>query len=573
MTKKQQLYDSQFEDLADIALSGNYSDLINKPTLGTAAAANVEDFASATQGALADTAVQPNQIQNNANRIAIFDGDGDLQTNNNLLVNEYSGFSFFKNEGGKADNPDPLYRSLNAYTFGIESMITDVYNETTTLLRLDLQHDLNNSAFDYTGGGGELNNLAIYFRHAGNGFVNRVQGINSFLEFGDSNQGIAGSADSVFGINNNLIFRNNFSTSNFSSILNNNAEVWDFCSINSLNLGTFNLNLKSNGSITQYFTGISLSVDANDNSTLPDSSLISSNMYIKPGVNTGDTLGLNVALSNLGTMNRFTGVNVNLQGSGAFTNMAVGAKINMGTYDASLSRRSTFQGEGGIFANINQITTASNMALDQGNLVVNQFQVKPGEPITGTSFLSNNFSTLILAEDDIDAGVGLGIVGVGFVGQVYATENSTISLINFSLGGCSITDNPGQAGIVDKANIYNAMGVIPFGNVNPITMTFNEVRGFTMPNLSMGTDIWGVDIEHPLAENHFAKSIVIGLNNNKVSDSNIGLEIADKKVMKLTPMTIADRDSITATEGMIVSISDGAIHELQYYTDAAWVTL
>lgn len=48
----------QPSDLSDVATSGDYDDLINKPTLGTAAAASSSDFATAAQGALADSAVQ-----------------------------------------------------------------------------------------------------------------------------------------------------------------------------------------------------------------------------------------------------------------------------------------------------------------------------------------------------------------------------------------------------------------------------------------------------------------------------------------------------------------------------------
>lgn len=45
--------------LADVAYSGEYSDLLGKPTLGTAAAENVGAFATAAQGTKADTALQP----------------------------------------------------------------------------------------------------------------------------------------------------------------------------------------------------------------------------------------------------------------------------------------------------------------------------------------------------------------------------------------------------------------------------------------------------------------------------------------------------------------------------------
>lgn len=54
-------------DLATVATSGDYDDLLNKPTLGTAAAADTTDFATATQGGKADTALQPTNVIDNLN--------------------------------------------------------------------------------------------------------------------------------------------------------------------------------------------------------------------------------------------------------------------------------------------------------------------------------------------------------------------------------------------------------------------------------------------------------------------------------------------------------------------------
>ena len=49
-------------DLATVATSGSYNDLLNTPTLGTAAATDATDYATAAQGGLADTAVQPGDL-------------------------------------------------------------------------------------------------------------------------------------------------------------------------------------------------------------------------------------------------------------------------------------------------------------------------------------------------------------------------------------------------------------------------------------------------------------------------------------------------------------------------------
>lgn len=48
----------QLSDLAAVAISGSYNDLLDKPNLGTAASANITDFATAAQGTKADTALQ-----------------------------------------------------------------------------------------------------------------------------------------------------------------------------------------------------------------------------------------------------------------------------------------------------------------------------------------------------------------------------------------------------------------------------------------------------------------------------------------------------------------------------------
>ena len=48
--------------LAAVATSGAYTDLSGLPTLGTASAEDVGAFATAAQGALADSAVQPAEI-------------------------------------------------------------------------------------------------------------------------------------------------------------------------------------------------------------------------------------------------------------------------------------------------------------------------------------------------------------------------------------------------------------------------------------------------------------------------------------------------------------------------------
>jgi len=64
---------SAISSLATVASTGDYTDLLNLPTLGTAAAEDIGFFATAAQGALADTATQPGDnistLLNDANYI------------------------------------------------------------------------------------------------------------------------------------------------------------------------------------------------------------------------------------------------------------------------------------------------------------------------------------------------------------------------------------------------------------------------------------------------------------------------------------------------------------------------
>ena len=57
-------------ELASIAFSGSYADLADKPNFGSAAGANVGDFATAAQGAKADSAVQPAALDTKVDKVA-----------------------------------------------------------------------------------------------------------------------------------------------------------------------------------------------------------------------------------------------------------------------------------------------------------------------------------------------------------------------------------------------------------------------------------------------------------------------------------------------------------------------
>jgi hypothetical protein len=76
----------QPNDLGAVATSNDYDDLDNKPTLGTAAAEDVEAFATATQGGKADTAWQPTTVLPSPS-LGDWDGATAYQVNDRVFHN------------------------------------------------------------------------------------------------------------------------------------------------------------------------------------------------------------------------------------------------------------------------------------------------------------------------------------------------------------------------------------------------------------------------------------------------------------------------------------------------------
>lgn len=110
--------------LATVATTGAYSDLTGKPTLGTAAAASTADFATAAQGDLADTAIQPDTAASLSS----------LNISGNLNVNG-------------------SFTTTNTETLQVQDPIIYVASGATSINTLDqgLVGHFNNGTYQHTG--------------------------------------------------------------------------------------------------------------------------------------------------------------------------------------------------------------------------------------------------------------------------------------------------------------------------------------------------------------------------------------------------------------------------------------
>ena len=116
--------------LATVAATGAYSDLTGKPTLGTAAATASTDYATAAQGTLADSAVQPNDsptfsgltttsdVLFGNNDKAIFGAANDLEVDADSLSSRIAAT-------GLLEIVSPSSVSLGGAVAGVPNMVVD----------------------------------------------------------------------------------------------------------------------------------------------------------------------------------------------------------------------------------------------------------------------------------------------------------------------------------------------------------------------------------------------------------------------------------------------------------------
>ena len=387
------------------------------------------------------------------------------------------------------------------------------------------------------------------------------------------------NSGNITGVNTNIQIKNNAVAGGV--IVDNPAiAVTDNAVINNLTIVNANPQISGAATMTGYTTayvggqfsgtshsdninGLSVNLDLSGSMTCTNFSPVVINPQISgtPTITNGVTF-VNIVPSTVAVLQSATGLKVDMNSvqldpvQAAAGNQIVGLDV---------------QGQGNsISANIDTsiITVAGEW---QHNLIGGTLHIASGFPLTGQFGFGNNTGVTILAEDDMqpDAG-GLGFSLDGFASQVSVVAGKTFDTLNFMLAGASIPA-PSTGGTVVHLNSYRAAGFIPSGGTLNVT-NLKAFNGDPLLDSTGATNAWGVHIGATTVDNWFSKNVVVGGATEKPTNASVGIELAGTtKAVVLSRLTTAQRNALTATEGMI--IENVSTHTIDYYNGTVWVSL
>ena len=280
---------------------------------------------------------------------------------------------------------------------------------------------------------------------------------------------------------------------------------------------------------------------------------------INPTINggAGDFYGVNITPQGGATLNIVNAINVDLAGlnSGA---QKKGLSINDGAIQAISNYDTSVLPASPGFASLNQLTGT--------------FTVAGGSPMSNTLVFANQLSVNALFYDDMGPDAFGGFVGftnLGLATQISVQNTKTVDTINSIVAAFSVPSIPGDGGTVTNATMYLAGGVFPGGG----SLTVDNLFGFKILSgfSTLATKAWGLYVDDSSTENFISKSLVIGGATKEVTNSDVGFEIASTKALLLARMTTAQKNALTAVDGMLVYDTD--LGKFQGYEAGAWVNL
>ncbi len=214
----------------------------------------------------------------------------------------------------------------------------------------------------------------------------------------------------------------------------------------------------------------------------------------------------------------------------------------------------------------------SSLTQQYGHVIGGEVRIPNGTSVTGTDVLANNMAFTVNTGDatsDWTQASPVGLTTLGFVGQIIG-DGDILGTINFCLNGY----NPVVNGTVNAVHNFSALS-IPNSGTGAILESVMYYADQPFGGTATGGNNWGVlvDVGNPDIENYMPR-LAVGLasSSQKVTNDSCGIElISDSQAMRTSSMTTADKNALTALNGMWTY--DETTERHQFYENGAWVGL
>lgn len=497
-----------------------------------------------------------------------------------LSINTYEGLS-----GNFYLEPDNGgYDQINNFYTRIEP-IQNSPNEIAAIVSIDTDIDTLIGGFDFGTNGASIKPLSMNVNHQGTSALGRLELASATFNLGNGTDAVdvyGWSYYQAYGtIANNCTISQGMSGYNY-------APFFDVGSIIDVSNSWTNA-FYDGADLSNVISGSYNSFSANPNIGTISNNRNFSGFTVNPTIpnfdGNGSFIGVGV-YGNLGTFDvggSFQGVNINP--NIASVENATGLNIFMGGVTGTNVKAADISGDVNIQGAMNFTGDLSlNGSLDAFNsyAVVNGSgnpesiqnlvsQVTAQNAVTSTNvdvIGANGTMLCVLEEDSVTTASPFKLGFASLVGPVVLNTglNSSLDYVNMIAGVLNL--DPGSAGgTVDRVN-----GVRIEAIPNGIT-TINEFAAFEFNQSfgQVGTDVWGLHIVPSYAENFIAGSLNIGSATEKVSNSDVAFEIGSLKAFLNARLTTAERDALTAIDGM--QIYNTTTSKLQVRASGSWVDL
>jgi hypothetical protein len=394
--------------------------------------------------------------------------------------------------------------------------------------------------------------------NADGGNVNQISG--------GLNMDGASVLNSYNGLNINALTSGTASVTNGINLVSVSSNIGGSSTINSHHGISMPLGVRNAAALSGEFTGMFLS-------QFLENTASANNMFgIDLSMQVNDTAAIT---------NQFSGIKVGLQTSGGNTFNGTGnlqgIEVNLQSATLSAAKKATGAQKNGLIVNDGTLQSNYNWEIPGSTFFANvnvlggNVQVVSGDPVASALTIANSLGVGLDFQDDWGpdfTGLRIGFVSNGSVASIGGAAGKTANAVTQMLVAMS---NQVGGGTIDKGVGVASMGFLPSGGTLAVSNFYAFEAGPTISAIVTGGNCWAFhDGSGGAAENYLGK-LAIGSPSEKVTNSDVALEIGNSKTFLNGSGTTAQRTAFTPVKGM--QFYDDDLDGLYWYNGAtaSWV--